>query len=291
MGFLSCGISASGFLEEEAPRLEKWLKDGFHGKMSFMENHFDKRLNPSLLVDGAKSVISLLYNYYPGENSLVYNGLKISKYAGGEDYHRVLKDKTGELMKYIREIAGSVNMRAFTDSAPVMEKAWAAKSGLGWVGKNGNLISLKVGSFYFIAEIILDLELDYDVAISDHCGTCTRCIEACPTEAIVQPYLIDGSKCISYLTIELKDELIPREFEGKMENWIFGCDICQDVCPWNRFSEETREPRFHNEIQFSAEELGELTQDVFTELFKKSPLKRTGYTGLMRNIQFVKAKK
>ncbi|MBL7899065.1 MAG: tRNA epoxyqueuosine(34) reductase QueG, partial [Crocinitomicaceae bacterium] len=207
LGFLSCGISRSEFLEEEAPRLEAWLKAGFNGKMSYMENHFDKRLNPSLLVDGARSVISVLYNYYPAEDLFRDKSLKISKYAYGEDYHEVIREKLNALLDYIKEIAGNVNARCFTDSAPVLEKAWAKKSGLGWIGKNGNLLTQKVGSFYFIGEIILDLALEYDQPVDDHCGTCTACIDACPTQAIIKPFVVDGSRCISYLTIELKDEL------------------------------------------------------------------------------------
>jgi len=244
LGFLSCGISKAEFLKEEAPRLENWLKKNHHGKMSYMENHFDKRLNPTLLVDNAKSVISVLLNYFPAQDLFENAEFKISKYAYGRDYHLVLKEKLDELLAEIVLLVGNVDARIFTDSAPVLEKAWAEKSGLGWIGKNANLISAKVGSFYFIGEIILDLALDYDGPALDHCGSCTRCLDACPTQAIIKPYVVDGSKCISYLTIELKDEIIPIEFSGKMDNWIFGCDICQEVCPWNRFSLPTNESDF-----------------------------------------------
>ena len=240
LGFFSCGISKAGFLEEEAPRLENWLNQNMNGQMSYMENHFDKRLDPTLLVDGAKSVISLLLNYYPSElqNQESY---KISKYAYGQDYHYVIKEKLKELLFFIQSEIGEVSGRAFVDSAPVLDKAWAAKSGLGWMGKNSNLITQKMGSFYFIAELIVDLDLEYDTATTDHCGSCTACIDACPTEAIVAPYVVDGSKCISYFTIELKDNL-PQEMKGKFDDWIFGCDVCQDVCPWNRFSKPHNEP-------------------------------------------------
>ena len=234
LGFLSCGISKADFLEEEAPRLEKWLKDGMHGEMQYMENHFDKRLDPRLLVDGARSVISLLLNYYP-EESQPEGTYKVSKYAYGQDYHHVIKAKLKQLQEYISKEIGEVNGRAFVDSAPVLDKAWAAKSGLGWMGKHSNLLTQQVGSFYFIAELIVDLELEYDHPVTDHCGTCTACIDACPTEAIVAPYVVDGSKCISYFTIELKNE-IPSTVKGQFDDWVFGCDVCQDVCPWNKFS-------------------------------------------------------
>ena len=290
LGFLSCGISKAGFLEEEAPRLENWLNNQMNGQMSYMENHFDKRLNPTLLVDDAKSVISLLLNYYPSElqNEDSY---KISKYAYGQDYHHVIKEKLKELLHFIQTEIGEVSGRAFVDSAPVLDKAWAAKSGLGWVGKNSNLITQKVGSFYFIAELIIDLELDYDAPTTDHCGSCTACLDACPTEAIVAPYVVDGSKCISYFTIELKDNL-PQEMKGKFDDWMFGCDVCQEVCPWNRFSLPTKETRFvgHEKInQFSKKDWEEITEDVFREIFKKSPVKRTKFDGLKRNIDFVKS--
>ena len=243
LGFLSCGISKAGFLEEEAPRLEKWLDQNMHGEMQYMENHFDKRLDPSKLVDGAKSVISLLLNYYPQEKQ-IENTYRVSKYAYGQDYHHVIKSKLRKLQEFISEEIGEINGRAFVDSAPVLDKAWAAKSGLGWIGKHSNLLTQQVGSFYFIAELIVDLELEYDTPVTDHCGSCTACIDACPTDAIVEPYVVDGSKCISYFTIELKNE-IPKGFQGKFDDWMFGCDICQDVCPWNRFSISHSEPLFN----------------------------------------------
>jgi epoxyqueuosine reductase len=292
LGFLSCGISKAGFLEEEAPRLEYWLNNKMNGKMSYMENNFDKRLNPTLLVDGAKSVVSLLLNYYPSEfqNEDFY---KISKYAYGQDYHFVIKEKLKELLFSIQSNIGEVSGRAFVDSAPVLDKAWAAKSGLGWIGKNSNLLTQKVGSFYFIAELIIDLELDYDSPTTDHCGSCTACIDACPTEAIVAPYVVDGSKCISYFTIELK-EAIPAEMIGKFDDWIFGCDVCQDVCPWNRFSKAHNEPLFNPNkelLSMSKKDWTELTEDTFNAVFKNSPLKRTKYSGISRNIDFLKETK
>ena len=241
LGFLSCGISKADFLEEEASRLEQWLNASKHGNMSYMENHFDKRLDPRLLVPGGKSVVSILLNYYT-EQQQVKGAPKISKYAYGKDYHLVIKDKLKQLFQKIQEEIGEVNGRVFVDSAPVMDKAWAVRSGLGWMGKNTNLINQKVGSFFFIAELIIDLELEYDTPVTDHCGNCTACIDACPTEALT-PFNIDASKCISYLTIELKDQ-IPNEFQNKMDNWAFGCDVCQDVCPWNRFSKTHNEPLF-----------------------------------------------
>ncbi|MBK9192374.1 MAG: tRNA epoxyqueuosine(34) reductase QueG [Crocinitomicaceae bacterium] len=287
LGFLSCGISKSEFLEEEAPRLEAWLRDLFNGKMSYMENHFDKRLNPSLLVDKAKSVISVLYNYYPSKDLFKDSSFKISKYAYGEDYHFVIQDKLNVLLDYIREIAGNIHGKCFTDSAPVLDKAWAKKSGLGWIGKNGNLLTQKVGSFYFIGEIILDLDLEYDHPADDHCGTCTACIDACPTQAIIKPYVVDGSRCISYLTIELKDEFLSKEFQTNMDGWIFGCDVCQDVCPWNRFSSAHNEHRFNPDVLLSQTEFDKIQIDQFEKLFGKSAIKRTGFKGLKRNIQFL----
>jgi len=291
LGFQHCGISKAEFLEEEAPRLEKWLKNAMHGKMHYMENHFDKRLDPRLLVDGAKSIISLLLNYYPEKTQTDSKAPKISKYAYGQDYHFVIKKKLKELIYFINENIGEINGRAFVDSAPVMDKIWAKKAGLGWIGKHTNLINQQSGSFYFIAELIIDLELNYNQPVTDHCGTCTACIDACPTDAIVQPYVVDGSKCISYFTIELKDEILPKEMAGKFENWAFGCDICQDVCPWNRFSKPHREPLFeqHSELlEMSKKEWEEITEDVFNEVFKKSAVKRTKFKGLRRNIDFLK---
>ncbi len=289
LGFLSCGISKAGFLEEEAPRLESWLNKNQHGQMAYMENHFDKRLNPTLLVEDSKSVISLLLNYYPSEEQNK-ESYKISKYAYGQDYHFVIKEKLTELLHTIQSEIGAVSGRAFVDSAPVLDKAWAAKSGLGWIGKNSNLITQKTGSFYFIAELIVDLELDYDYATTDHCGTCTACIDACPTEAIVSPYVVDGSKCISYYTIELKDNL-PQEMKGKFNDWIFGCDICQDVCPWNRFSKPHKEPLFQpnsDMLSFTKKDWEEITEDTFKKVFANSAVKRTKLTGLQRNIDFLK---
>lgn len=288
LGFSFCGISKAEFLKEEAPQLEAWLKRGYHGKMSYMENHFDKRLDPTLLVPGAKSVISLIYNYYP-EKKLDGNDLKIAKYAYGEDYHFVIKDKLNEFMNGIREEIGEVNGRAFVDSGPVMERSWAKKSGIGWIGKNSLLLNKSMGSFFFLSELIVDLELEYDGPVKDYCGTCTACMDACPTDAIPQPYVIDGSKCISYFTIELKEE-IPDSVKGKFDNWIFGCDICQDVCPWNSFSQPHREARFnpHGDLEKMKErDWQEITDEVFQKLFKKSAVKRTKLEGLKRNIRFV----
>ena len=282
---MSCGVSRAGFLEDEAPRLEDWLSKNRHGEMGYMENHFDKRLDPTLLVPGAKSVVSLLFNYFP-EAQQRKDSFKISKYAYGTDYHFVIKDRLKELLFNIQEKIGKVEGRAFVDSAPVLDKAWAARSGLGWIGKNSNLLTKQAGSFYFIAELIIDLNLDYDTPVTDHCGSCTACIDACPTQAIVDPYVVDGSKCISYFTIELKNE-IPAYAQDKMEDWMFGCDICQDVCPWNRFSKPHNEPLFEPRpeiLNYSKSEWKELTQEVFSSVFRKSPVKRTRYEGLMRNI-------
>jgi epoxyqueuosine reductase len=288
-GFSFCGIAKAEFLKDEAPQLEEWLKRNYQGKMSYLENHFDKRLDPTLLVPGAKSVISLLYNYYP-EHDLSQNAtLKIAKYAYGEDYHFVIKDKLKIFMDDIRAEAGDIQGRVFVDSAPVMERAWAKRSGLGWIGKNSLLVNKESGSFFFLAELIIDLELEYDGPIKDYCGTCTACMDACPTDAIPQPYVVDGSKCISYFTIELKEE-IPAEVSGKFENWIFGCDICQDVCPWNRFSKPHAESRFHPQEKLkdmTQQEWVELTDDVFQTLFRHSAVKRAKQEGLRRNIRFV----
>jgi epoxyqueuosine reductase len=289
LGFLSCGVSKAEFLEEEAPRLEQWLKQGMHGEMGYMENHFDKRLDPIKLVEGAKSVISLLLNYYPAEAQPA-NTYKISKYAYGQDYHHVIKSKLRLLQEFISEEIGEVHGRAFVDSAPVLDKAWAVRSGLGWLGKHSNVLTRQVGSFYFIAELITDLELEYDRPVTDHCGSCTACIDACPTEAIVQPYVVDGSKCISYFTIELKNEL-PISVKGQFEDWIFGCDICQDVCPWNRFSKTHKEPGFNPHpdlMQMTKKDWEEITEDVFKKVFQKSAVKRTKFSGLKRNIDFVR---
>tara|TARA_R110002051_G_scaffold24651_1_gene61001 strand:+ start:46607 stop:47533 length:927 start_codon:yes stop_codon:yes gene_type:complete len=289
LGFLSCGISKAEFLETEAPRLEKWLKNNAHGEMRYMENYFDKRLDPTLLVEGSKSVVSLLLNYYPSETQNE-DAYKLSKYAYGNDYHFVIKDKLKSLLHGIQDNIGDVGGRAFVDSAPVLDKAWAAKSGLGWVGKHSNLLTQQIGSFYFIAELIIDLELEYDHATTDHCGTCTKCIDACPTEAITEPYVVDGSKCISYFTIELKEN-IPTELKGKFNDWMFGCDICQDVCPWNKFSKPHSEPLFnpHPELlDMTKKDWEEITEDTFKKVFQKSAVKRTKFSGLERNIKFLK---
>ncbi|HIG90464.1 MAG: tRNA epoxyqueuosine(34) reductase QueG [Flavobacteriaceae bacterium] len=290
LGFISCGVSRAEFLEDEAPRLEKWLKNNMHGEMKYMENYFEKRLDPSKLVDDAKSVISLSYNYYP-KDLQNKEAPKVSKYAYGIDYHYVIKEKLIFFLSFIKDKIGDVNGRAFVDSAPILEKAWASKSGIGWVGKNSNLITKKVGSFYFLAELIIDLELDYDGIESDHCGECTACIDSCPTQAIVEPYVVDGSKCISYFTIELKEN-IPNEFKAKFEDWVFGCDICQDVCPWNKFSKPHKEPLFQSTpelMKMSREEWNEITEETFNKIFKNSAVKRTGYKGLTRNLNFIKS--
>lgn len=289
LGFDSCGISKAEFLEEDAPRLESWLNQGFHGKMSYMENHFEKRLDPTLLVPGAKSVISLSYNYYP-ESVQRPDSYKISKYAYGEDYHKVVKDRLKKLVASMQEKIGDFHARVFTDSAPVMERSWAQRAGLGWIGKHSLLISKTKGSFFFLAEIITDLELEDDLAFAtDHCGTCTRCIDACPTEAIVPNKTVDASKCISYFTIELKDD-IPVEFRGKFEDWMFGCDICLDVCPWNRFSKPHREDRFNPPaeiLNYSKSDWEEVTEDLFADIFRNSAVQRTKFSGLRRNIDYL----
>jgi epoxyqueuosine reductase len=289
LGFSFCGISKAEFLEEEAPRVEEWLKRGYHGKMSYMENYFDKRLDPTLLVPGAKSVISLLYNYYPEKDLSKENEFKIAKYAYGQDYHFVVKEKLKTFLNAIQEEVGEVHGRAFVDSAPILERVWAKKGGLGWIGKNSLLLNREMGSFFFIAELIIDLELEYDSPIKDYCGTCTACMDACPTEAIAEPFVVDGSKCISYFTIELKEE-IPADVKGKFENWIFGCDICQDVCPWNRFAKPHNEQKFQPETDLgnmTQAQWQELTDEVFQKLFKNSAVKRTKLSGLKRNIKFL----
>lgn len=289
LGFDFCGISKADFLEEEAPRLENWLNNKHNGSMQYMENYFDKRLDPRLLVDGAKSVISLLFNYYPNQTQNS-DAVKISKYAYGVDYHTVIKDKLFQLHQFISTEIGEISGRAFVDSAPVLDKAWAIKSGLGWVGKNSLLISKNNGSFFFIAELIIDLELNYDSKVKDYCGTCTKCIDACPTDAIIEPHVVNGSKCISYLTIELKDN-IPPEMQGKFNNWVFGCDICQDVCPWNKFSKPHHEPLFSANkliLENTYKDWEEMTEEVFKKAFKNSPLSRTKFKGFKRNLEFIK---
>ncbi|HTN45128.1 MAG TPA: tRNA epoxyqueuosine(34) reductase QueG [Flavipsychrobacter sp.] len=290
LGFQSCGVAEAVFLEEDARKLEQWLHKGLQGKMQYMENHFDLRTDPRKLVPGAQSVITLLLNYYPAQKQDP-DAPKIAKYAWGTDYHHVIREKLNQLLEFIREKIGEVNGRGFVDSAPVLERSWAVRTGLGWVGKNGNLITKQAGSFFFIATLITDLQLEYDTPFTtDHCGTCTRCIDACPTDAILSPALIDASKCISYLTIELKDALLPSGFENKMDGWAFGCDTCQDVCPWNRFSKP------HSELQFSpipeilhlsTSEWKELQEDEFRKIFKNSPLKRTKWQGLQRNLKMI----
>lgn len=289
LGFSFCGVSKAGFLEDEAPKVEEWLSRGYQGKMGYLENHFDKRLDPTKLVPGAKSVVSLIYNYYPEKDQATDGNYKLAKYAYGQDYHHVIKDKLKVFMDQIQAKIGAVEGRVFVDSAPVHERAWAAKSGLGWIGKNSLLLNRQMGSFFFLAELIIDLELEPDGPMKDYCGTCTACQDACPTDAISEAYVVDGSKCISYLTIELK-ESIPSEFKGKMENWAFGCDICQDVCPWNRFSTPHNEPAFQPQgwEDFSTQDWEEMTQEVFSKVFKKSAVKRTKYEGLKRNISFLK---
>jgi epoxyqueuosine reductase len=290
IGFEYCGISKADFLEEEAPRLENWLNKNMHGQMSYMENHFDKRLDPRLLVPGAKSVISLLLNYYTSEEQQDANAPKISKYAYGEDYHFVIKEKLNELLQFIQTNIGEVDGRVFVDSAPVLDKAWAKKSGLGWIGKNSNLITKQSGSFFFIAELIIDLELEHDGPIKDYCGSCTRCMDACPTDAIIAPYVVDGSKCISYFTIELKEN-IPADVKNKLDNWAFGCDVCQDVCPWNRFAKPHSEQHFkpaEQLLEMKKEDWYELTEETFKKIFKGSAVKRTKFSGLKRNLEFIK---
>ena len=290
LGFSHVGISKSMFLEKEAKQLEVWLSNNFHGKMQYMENYFDKRTDPGKLVDGAKSVISLLFNYHNPLKQQDEDAPKISQYAYGKDYHFVLNKKLLELQNFITTNFGEINCRGFVDSAPVMERAWAERSGLGWVGKNTLMISKKRGSYFFLAEIICDLELEYDLPVMDHCGTCTACIDACPTDAIIKPYVLDSNKCISYLTIELKDS-IPKQFENKMQDWIFGCDICQDVCPWNKFSKENEHALFQPSDKFlnmKKNDWNELTEETFKKVFKNSPIKRANFKGLKKNISFIK---
>lgn len=289
MGFQYVGISKAEFLEDEAANLEEWLQRGYHGKMTYMENYFDKRLDPTKLVEGAKSVVTLLYNYETPKEQADETAPKISKYAYGKDYHFVIKDKLKGLLQWIQDEIGEVSGRCFVDSAPVLERAWAAKSGVGWVGKHSLLITRPAGSYFFLAELIIDLELEADGPIKDYCGTCTRCIDACPTGAIVGDKIVDGSKCISYFTIELKDE-IPTSMVGKFDNWMFGCDVCQQVCPWNRFAKPHNEPAFEPHpdlLQMDKREWQELTREVFNEIFRKSAVKRTKFEGLKRNIRFL----
>lgn len=289
LGFLACGIARAEFLSDEAPRLERWLREGRHGTMGYMANHFDMRLDPRLIVEGAKSVISLAYNYHSSPIEQEPGSPKMSTYAYGRDYHKVVKQRLKPLVAFIQERYGDVALRTFVDSAPVLEKAWAARAGIGWRGKHTNVIRQGVGSFFFLCEIITDLELEPDAPVADHCGTCRRCIDACPTEAIT-PYAVDGSRCISYLTIELK-EAIPTEFAGKLNDWAFGCDICQQVCPWNRFSTAHNEPQFNPKpelMNLTRDEWHGMTEVVFDRLFEGSPVKRTKYEGLQRNLRFLR---
>ncbi len=294
LGFDYCGIAKAEKLDDDARRLEQWLNKGMHGSMQYMENYFDLRTNPSLLVPGARSVITLLMNYYPAEFQKK-EAPKIAKYAYGKDYHEVIREKLNALLMLIKEKIGDINGRGFVDSAPVLERTWAQKSGLGWVGKNGNLLNKKSGSYFFIATLIADIELDYDNPYTkDFCGSCTRCIDSCPTGAILPGKTIDGSRCISYFTIELKDALIPVNMQGKFNNWMFGCDVCQDVCPWNRFSKPHTEIAFTplpQILNFTTSQWEELTEENFKIIFKNSPLKRTKYAGIKRNLNFLKDKK
>ncbi len=292
LGFDHCGIARAERLDEDASRLEQWLNKGMQGSMQYMENHFDLRIDPTRLVPGAKSVVTLLMNYFPGREVLADVGApRIAKYAYGKDYHEVIRSKLNLLLKQIRENIGEVEGRGFVDSAPVLERAWAVRSGLGWVGKNGNLLHKQAGSFFFIATLIVDLELDYDVPfVGDFCGSCRRCIDACPTDAISEDRVVDGSQCISYFTIELKDLLIPDKMKGKFQDWLFGCDTCQDVCPWNRFSTASTEIAFSPIpaiLHFSTSEWEELTEERFKEIFRHSPLKRARFAGIRRNLQFI----
>ena len=292
LGFDYCGIAKAVMLNDDARRLEQWLNKGMHGNMQYMENYFDMRTDPSKLVPGARSVITLMMNYFPEERQRV-DAPKISKYAFGNDYHEVIRNKLKLFLLAIKKHAGDINGRGFVDSAPFLERTWAQKSGLGWIGKNGNLINKKQGSFFFIATLVVDVELEYDDAFAkDYCGSCTKCIDNCPTEAILPDKIVDGSKCISYFTIELKDSLIPEKMKGKFDNWLFGCDVCQDVCPWNRFSKPTSEINFSpipGILNFTTTEWEELTEENFKVIFKDSAIKRTKFQGIKRNLQFIKS--
>lgn len=290
LGFSYCGIAKAERLDEDARKLEAWLHKGMHGNMQYMANHFDLRVDPTLLVPGAKSVITLMLNYFPSVQQKE-NTPHISKYAYGNDYHEVIRSKLKELLALIKTTIGEVNGRGFVDSAPVLERSWAQRSGLGWIGKNGNLISKQNGSFFFLATLICDLELEYDSPFAkDYCGSCRKCIDHCPTDAIQPDKVIDGSKCISYFTIELKDALIDESMKGKFNNWMFGCDVCQDVCPWNRFSKPTKEERFApipEILNLNSKEWEEMSEETFKQVFKHSPLKRTKYAGIQRNLKFI----
>ncbi len=290
LGFDHCGIAKAHLLNEDAKRLEQRLNKDMHGSMQYMANHFDLRIDPSKLVPGAKSVITLLLNYFPDEKQ--HNDApKIAKYAFGKDYHEVIREKLKIFLAMIRKDIGEINGRGFVDSAPVLERSWAKRSGLGWIGKNGNLINKQMGSFFFIATLIVDIELDYDDAYAkDYCGNCTKCIDHCPTEAILPDKVIDGSKCVSYFTIELKDTLIPDTMKGKFDNWMFGCDVCQDICPWNRFSSPNKEVNFTpipEILNFTTNDWEELTEESFKNIFKHSPLKRSKWQGIKRNLTFI----
>jgi len=290
LGFDYCGIAKAQQLDDDARRLESWLNKGFQGSMSYMNNYFDLRIDPSKLVPGAKSVITLLLNYYPSEKQNS-SAPQVSKYAYGKDYHEVIKEKLKTFLQLIKENIGDVHGRGFTDSAPVLERRWAQKSGLGWIGKNGNLITKNNGSFFFIATLITDLDLEADDPFAkDYCGSCTKCIDNCPTDAILPDKVIDGSKCISYFTIELKELLIPDDMKGKFENKMFGCDVCQDVCPWNRFSKATNETAFtplREILNFTKNDWEEMTEESFKIIFKNSPLKRSKFSGIKRNLKFI----
>jgi epoxyqueuosine reductase len=290
LGFDHCGIAEAVRLDEDARRLEQWLNKGMQGTMRYMENHFDLRIDPSRLVPGARSVITLLMNYFPGAQQEP-DAPRVAKYAFGEDYHEVIRARLNQLLDKMREAFGDIEGRGFVDSAPVLERSWAVRSGLGWIGKNGNLLHKQAGSFFFIATLIVDLELDYDAPFAgDFCGTCRRCIDACPTDAIGADKVVDGSQCIAYYTIELKDLLIPESQKGRFDNWLFGCDTCQDVCPWNRFAQPTREIAFTPIpaiLNFRTRDWEELTEESFRELFRHSAIKRTKYSGIRRNLHFL----
>lgn len=293
LGFSYCGIAKADFLDEDAKRLEAWLNQNLHGKMQYMETHFDMRVDPRRLVPGAKSVITVLKNYYP-EAQQTTNSPHIAKYAYGKDYHEVIRAQLKEFLQILNEEIGEIAGRGFVDSAPVLERTWAVKTGAGWIGKNGNLINKQLGSFYFIATLIVDIELEYDDPFAkDYCGSCSKCIDSCPTEAIQPNKQINGSKCISYFTIELKDALIPEEMKGKFQNWMFGCDICQDVCPWNRFSKPNAEPQFSaipEILSYSNKQWKSISEEAFKNIFRDSPLKRTKFAGIQRNLRFIETK-
>lgn len=292
LGFDHCGIAKAEQLDDDARRLERWLNKGMHGNMQYMENHFDKRIDPRKLVEGAQSVITLLFNYFPSERQRP-DAPQVSKYAYGQDYHEVIRARLKTMLLRMQEHIGPVQGRGFVDSAPVLERSWARRSGLGWIGKNGNLIHKQAGSFFFIATLITDIPLEYDSPVGDYCGTCTRCLDACPTGALVAPGVVDGSRCISYFTIELKEQLIPEKMQGQFDGWMFGCDTCQDVCPWNRFSKAHSEAEFAPIpaiLNFSTQDWEDMTEEAFREIFRHSPLKRSKYAGIRRNLHFLNPK-